>query len=195
MVSPASAAYSAASVAAGLVTSRPGWFESGTLSFEFVKGLPTTLVAIAVALIAFRQYHVAKEQKRVAHEKLRLDLFDRRYEVFELTLAMVASMIDGLQSTESIRANLKVDSDFHVAIARARFLFGDDVTSYMNEVSRRCSAQQTMQASAAQHGAMRPEDAAPYAENATWLSAQINTGAREVFARYLDFGEWRWARG
>lgn len=182
----ASAAMSAVHAAAPVAASAPRWFENGSLTFELVKGLPTTLVAVFVAYVAWRQYQVALEQKRVARVKLNLDLFEQRYEVFERTWAMLSSAIQPLEDPR------KVEIEFHNLRPRARFLFGAEVAEYMAEVSRRCIDQQTIMALTRQSGGfMRPEDIQRHADNSNWLFDQAGTGARELFGRYLDFSEWR----
>jgi len=45
---------------------------------SLLSPIATLIVGLAVAIIAWQQWRVAKD-------KLRLDLFDRRYKVFEAT--------------------------------------------------------------------------------------------------------------
>lgn len=168
----------------------PGWFESGSLSFELMKGLPAAFVTFVIGLIAayiaWRQFQVAKEQKRVAHAKLNFDLFQQRYEVFECTWSMLSSMIQERPN------QVQIEMDFNNARQRARFLFGAEVADYMGEISRRCTDQEFIMLVTKQRGdVMLPEDVERYAENNTWLFDQASSGARDHFGRYLDFSEWR----
>lgn len=78
------------------------------LVLELVKGVPTVLVTLLIGVIAtyiaWRQCKVAKEQRRIAHAKLNLDLFQRRYEIFELTWAMLSSMNKLRDDQETVEA-------------------------------------------------------------------------------------------
>jgi hypothetical protein len=155
-----------------------------------MKGLPAAAVTFVIggiaAYIAWRQFQVAKEQKRVAHAKLNFDLFQQRYEVFECTWSMLSSMIQERPN------HAQIEMDFNNARPRARFLFGAEVADYMAEISRRCIDQQHIMAIAKQRGdVLRPEDIERNAENSVWLFDQASSGARDRFGRYLDFGEWR----
>ena len=188
----------AASVA-GLATSSaalmppaapPGWFETGSLSFELVKGLPAVFVTLVIgaiaAYIAWRQFQVAAEQRRVAQAKLSLDLFQRRYEVFQHTWSMLSSMIQARPD------QAKVEMDFNNARPHARFLFGAEIAECMADISRRRIDQQLIDATTRQPGQlMRPEDTQRSLENTTFFFNEASSGARDRFGRYLDFSEWR----
>jgi len=81
------------------------------------------LAAVAVfgALIAYFQW-------RTAHQRVVLDLFDRRVRVFELAASACGSVISsGKASIESLRM-------MHEAMGNARFLFGEDVNSYLKKL-------------------------------------------------------------
>ena len=47
--------------------------------------IATIIIAIIVAFIGFLQYLNNKEQKIISEEKLKLELFDKRFKVFEST--------------------------------------------------------------------------------------------------------------
>ena len=59
-----------------------GWFENGSISFEWAKSAPTTFAALVIGCIAG---YIAFHQWRVAKAKLNLDLFEKRYVIFEAT--------------------------------------------------------------------------------------------------------------
>ncbi|UEP34910.1 hypothetical protein LL998_01015 [Burkholderia ambifaria] len=94
--------------------------EAQTLCFELAKGVPAAVVALLVgvvgAFIAWRQYHVARA-------KLNLDLFEKRYELFNMVWAFASFVVqDGppsLQAPERIELkNLN---------PKIEFLFGDEI--------------------------------------------------------------------
>jgi hypothetical protein len=81
---------------------------------------PWTLAVIGAfgGFIAYRQW-------RTAHQRVVLDLFDRRLQVFELVEAACGAVIS------SGKASMNELRQFHQAKGKARFLFGDDVNSYL----------------------------------------------------------------
>ena len=91
---------------------------------SFLSPIATLIVGSAVAIIAWQQW-------RVARDKLRLDLFDRRYKVFEatrkfLTMTVKKARFDDAQLFE-----------FCAGIADAEFLFGNDVVDYLAQIRKR----------------------------------------------------------
>ena len=94
--------------------------EQGSLCFEWLKTVPTTIVAFAVAAIAIEQWRVAKA-------KLKLDLFDKRYAIFLDTWKIMSEVI-----TKGPRSqNYGLGNPFSNFIPQARFLFGKDIESYL----------------------------------------------------------------
>ena len=84
----------------------------------------TAIIAFLVALIAWGQWQVARN-------KLRLDLFDRRFKVFDATRKFVASIV---------RDAKRLDEElflFYGATSDATFLFGSDVETYLTEIRKR----------------------------------------------------------
>jgi len=82
----------------------------------------TTMVAIGVAIVAYRQWRVSKE-------KLALDLFERRLAIYFSAKAGVDKVIrDGdVRSNDGIK-------DIVIAQAEAQFLFGDEVLAYFDRL-------------------------------------------------------------
>jgi hypothetical protein len=81
------------------------------------------VLGAVAAFIAWRQW-------RTSHDRLVLDLFERRFQVFqELTRAI-------LIATNKPNAEINDLSNFDVATEKARFLFGPEVHSYLIEVRK-----------------------------------------------------------
>jgi hypothetical protein len=85
----------------------------------------TALLAFAAALLAA---WIAYLQWKTAHLKVAIDLFDRRYQIYldvreiaERTVAMASSTPQDLIAMNR-------------AISSAQFLFGDDVTKYLEDL-------------------------------------------------------------
>jgi hypothetical protein len=94
---------------------------------QYVQALGPTLVALAVAYVAFRQWRTAEANRRIANDKLVLDLFDKRFAWYE---ALKANLFRSLDATDDeVRGA-------YLEIARlsdeSRFLFSDDVVRRMD---------------------------------------------------------------
>jgi hypothetical protein len=61
------------------------------------------------------------EQGRIASERLRLDLFDRRYKVFKVTRKFLATIL------EKASFETRELAEFSLATSDAEFLFGRDI--------------------------------------------------------------------
>jgi hypothetical protein len=80
----------------------------------------TALIALIVALISALQWITARQ-------KVVLDLFDKRFAVYEdLCRAITPHM--GQMST------VRDATNFNRVVIRARFLFGPDVTNFLDEI-------------------------------------------------------------
>jgi hypothetical protein len=81
----------------------------------------TLLVAIGVALIGYFQW-------RTANQRVVMDLFDRRFQVFDKLEGVVLLIVQHGKA---------LDEDFRAAAqakAEARFLFGKDVQEYVQRI-------------------------------------------------------------
>ncbi len=86
----------------------------------FLSALLTPAVAVFGIFIAYRQW-------RLAQEKLKLDLFDKRFEVYEAARELLASiMTSGKAKDEEVMR-------FLVATRAAKWLFKRPVADYLNE--------------------------------------------------------------
>jgi hypothetical protein len=81
-------------------------------------------LSIAVAIIAALQW-------RVADNKLRLDLFDRRYKVYDATRKFLSVIL-----REANFANPQL-FEFYAGTSDAEFLFGPDVTEHLEKIRKR----------------------------------------------------------
>lgn len=110
--------------------------------------IPTTILGIITSYIAYQQHLVAKEQKDIAEDKHRLELFGKRFETYKLFLdiSLSASKISFYKRTEvnetdhdwvqSEEYRTKVKDEFDALISlgeQSRFLFGNDVFETLNK--------------------------------------------------------------
>ena len=85
--------------------------------FDYVAALTPALIAVFVAFVAYRQWMVARQ-------KLRLDLYDKRFTVFEVALKVYQESLGETELTEP--AYEELHRKFITAMIEARFLFSVD---------------------------------------------------------------------
>src|SRR5687767_14193406 len=94
-----------------------------------LKDMTTTLAVLTIvvtgvgALIGYNQW-------RTAHQRVVLDLFDRRLEVFEeIEEAVKAVFYSGTVTPETFRT-------YVIGTSKARFLFGASVNDYLADLQK-----------------------------------------------------------
>jgi len=90
--------------------------------------LPWLTFGIAgfVAFIGVLQYWTARKQWQIANDRAAFDQFKNRYEVYQDMRDVVVKVVGGHISQETWMKAAE-------AAERAQFLFGEDVTSYLNQ--------------------------------------------------------------
>ena len=141
-----------------------------------MKVLPTFFVAVAVAIIAWRQYSLARA-------KLNLDLYERRYKIFEATWSFL--------SNPDLSRPLGMSPEFTNLFPQARFLFGVEIEEYMKKASN-MKTQLSMidMRTRAHNNFMSPEDIEAHTEISNYFFNEASVGCRTVFGKYLDFSKW-----
>jgi hypothetical protein len=91
---------------------------------QYLTAISTPIIALMVAMIAFAQW-------RTAHQRMILDLFQRRMDLIEL--------VSRVASTIVIEGALRIDDvdGFLRATRGDKFLFGSEVTTYLSETYKR----------------------------------------------------------
>ena len=88
---------------------------------QILSGLLTPLIAILAGYIAWQQY-------RTARDKLKLDLYDRRFRVYRGLMDFLHAVIqEGSASRDAL-------GKYYSETNEKKFLFDADVTDYMEEV-------------------------------------------------------------
>lgn len=99
------------------MSSLPAWI-------QYLQALATPAIALLAIVIGMIQW-------RTAHQRAVLDLFDRRMGTYEaLNAAISMIMRDG-------RATVEVLAAFDRAFVKAPFLFGEEVTDFLEETRQR----------------------------------------------------------
>lgn len=104
-----------------------------TLRF-FAAPVATITAAIIAASIAsyfaWHQKNIAYQQKEVAQEKLRLDLFEKRFRVF----SSIFDYYNVILSWKSTEDQKKIRTSFFRSYQEAKFLFGSEVEVIFKKV-------------------------------------------------------------
>src|SRR5262249_42355680 len=91
---------------------------------QYLSAISTPIIALMVAMIAFAQW-------RTAHQRMILDLFQRRMDLIDLVSRIAAViMIEGALRKEDVDGFLR-------ATRGDKFLFGPEVTTYLSETYKR----------------------------------------------------------
>lgn len=141
----------------------------------FLAPSATLIVGLSVAVIAWQQW-------RVARNKLRLDLFDRRYKIYDATRQFLLVIRRD--------ATFK-DSDlftFYAGTSDAEFLFHSDVVDYLAQISKIALEMRRDHkvCEALPVGDERSRYAQAEHEQLLWLGDQL-TAMSKTFRPYLSF--------
>lgn len=143
--------------------------------------LPIATFALSVAVVC-----VAWAQWRVARNKLRLDLFDRRWKIYEATSKFVNAINN---DSGNVVAYL---NDFNAGTRNAAFLFDSDVVDYIQLVREHAvdmHTAHTLFENERNDEAERKRNVERFASERKWLIAQVQSGGAltKTFAPYLGF--------
>lgn len=143
------------------------------------------LKLLAVVAAVFGSY-IAYQQHRTSRARLKLDLFEKRYQVFAGTRQFLTIVLQkGAADLEAIFA-------FRASIGEASFLFSQATCDYLNEIDRHAinlnATREEMDPLPV--GDSRSRLVSELAAERKWLAAQLPE-LRRVFSPYLGFANWR----
>ena len=136
------------------------------------------------ALTAVLALWIAYQQYRTNRSKLRLDLYERRFRVFDAVRDLLATVgRDGAFELKDLQ-------DFVAGTSEATFLFGADIVAYIEELRLKAAdlrrVHRTLADTALPVGPERSQAATDDAELIKWFTEQFEESKRR-FAKYLDF--------
>jgi hypothetical protein len=143
-----------------------------TLMVGLLGTLATLIVGCLVAFIAWQQWQVAQN-------KLRLDLFDRRYKVYNATRDFLSVIVS--------KANFDNSQlfTFYAGISDVEFLFDATIVDYLGQIKKRALEMRTkhklLEDSADRERIAQAED-----QHLLWLTEQLSVMGK-VFTPYLGF--------
>jgi hypothetical protein len=123
-------------------------------------------------------------QWRIARNKLRLDLFDRRWQVYAATRTFLDGILNDPARDVDSRPN-----DFNAGTSNAEFLFGGNVLDYIERVRTRAVDLRTalvLSDEKQPDGEERTCNIKKVEADLNWLIEQ-STAMTKVFAPYLGF--------
>jgi len=167
--------------------------ERTQLALEMVKVIATMTAAGVAAWVAYkigssqrdiaaRQANTAEAQKEIHEAKLKLDLFEERYEVFNALWTYLSRIkIDGPMAAQP--------PDIGNLIPKARFLFGPNIANYMEQAYHKHVELGTLHVQM-EGGNANEEERAGAVKLEEWFAHEAKTCHRH-FGDYLDFSGWK----
>jgi hypothetical protein len=141
--------------------------------------LLTVLVAVFAVWIAFQQYQVARN-------KIKLDLFEKRFSVFVGTRKFLSLVLQ--------KGDVALDDlfSYRASIAEADFLFEEELVKYLWQIDSRALGLHTTTET------MRPLPvsdersrlAQRWADEIGWLTGQLPE-LKKQFGPYMSFRKWK----
>lgn len=141
----------------------------------YLQPITTLFVGLLVGYVAWQQW-------RVAQRKLQLDLFDRRYKVFDATRMFLRKISD---SAECERSYL---DEFNAGTSDAGFLFDQEVVDYLEVIRGRAIEMRKYkpQSTRLPEGDKRSRIEAKETNELEWFVDQL-TVMSSIFSPYLSF--------
>ena len=136
---------------------------------DVLKALPTVVIGSVAVYIAWQQWNTNKQ-------KLILDKFDRRMNVYTGVQNLLLLIRDsGNASTEDF-------TKLNLSVIEATFLFKPEILKYIDEIRQRASLFVGLKN---EHQKQARYDGDEILKERAWLIAQIAV-AKEMFRPYLD---------
>ncbi|MEK7723885.1 MAG: hypothetical protein AAB336_06020 [Acidobacteriota bacterium] len=142
------------------------------------QGLLTPVIAIVTCYIAYQQW-------KTNRDKLNLDRYERRLEVYKEVISFISIGI-----REANYENNELMS-FKPKVSEADFLFGEEIPKYINELQKRAVNLSYWNKEYRDFTQSKPEnyDHEKVVEGKhtelVWISSQLEP-ARKLFKKYLD---------
>ncbi|AXV99830.1 hypothetical protein CJO81_03090 [Ralstonia solanacearum] len=144
--------------------------------------------ALLTLVLGFLAWAVSDDQRTVARAKLRLDLFERRYAIFEVTWDYLSRCTEHKVPPRNAELAVK----FANSIPQAAFLFGRELETYLNTIRDNAITLWLIQErTAANYNVLPPEDIERHTELQRWFFEEARQGAKTIFGRYLSFENWQ----
>jgi hypothetical protein len=153
--------------------------ERGAVMPEWVQWLQ----ALSVPTIAAVGALLAWQQVKIARTKLRHDLFDRRFKVFEAARTFLVTVM------RSGKTSVSEFNDYTGGVIDAQFLLSKEVHTYLFEIRKRAAAMQALNDTLEPlpPGAEKAKLAEKAGEHFAWLVEQLDV-LPDKFKPFLTLG-------
>lgn len=152
--------------------------------YSLLLEITTILAGLLTPMIGVIAVYIAWQQWKTSHQKLMLDLYDRRLRVYEEVVKVLSIVVRDADITYE---KLAV---FRAAVAEADFIFGPEIVSFIDEIySHGCRLHGANEAYSENLKVNRPgydhkQTVADKHTELEWLVTQIET-VKERFGAYL----------
>jgi len=144
------------------------------------KGFPAAFVTLVVGLIAIG---ISYKQYKTAKAKLKLDLFEKRYSVFESAWRF-------LSESTNVNNTAPFAPDFTNMTPQAGFLFGPEVEKYLKDIWEKRAQLKAIFVEQSSRS-LTNEEISRKNELLNWFFEQASGEAKRVFSPWLEFSEWK----
>jgi hypothetical protein len=160
----------------------------GSPCLAVAQGIPTALVALVIGGLTV---YIAWKQKDIARAKLKLDLFERRYKIFEQVWTTVSDTFSyGPRDERFGQVGLgRLGTPFNFYIPEAGFLFGKKIETYIHELAKKWA--QFHHIEGLPKELSTPEQLSAAIDLQNYFKDQLNQGIKAMFSPYLDFDKWK----
>jgi hypothetical protein len=151
------------------------WFDCLDAGIRVLQGLFAPIIGLTVVYIAYQQH-------KTNRNKLRLDLYDRRFKLYNEIQSLLASIVQkGDVSNDDLAGCLRNTKE-------AVFLFKEDIPKYINELYKQACELQFLEKVIGNKvpGADRKKAIEKRAEIFGWFPKQFGK-CTEKFKKYLSF--------
>lgn len=144
------------------------------ICIQYIQAIGPTFVALVVGFVAAT---LTYWQWRTTNDKLKIDLFDKRFSIYAATMKILSATVEsGSCSNEQI-------IEFMRNTKGIEFLFDKEIESYSEEIREKLNELRTGERAGPQAEARKLKD---------YLEEQFKRGAREKFSPYLSFAHLKW---
>lgn len=148
------------------------------MKYEYLLSTITVIIGLSVAVVAYQQYRLAKD-------KLRLDLFEKRFSVYKGVQVFLTKVMS--------KGRVEQDDlfEFRAATQDAVFLFEEDIPEFIKSLDEKALTVNTIgeQLEGIPRGEERSRLVGQRSEGLRWLWGQL-PHLKDVFGPYLRFKAW-----
>jgi hypothetical protein len=149
---------------------------------SYITAIVLPFIALVGAWIAFRQ-------SEIAGNKLKFDLFDKRYEIFMHTWTYLSNIVhNGPEPKSEKSKSFEIFKNFRNNIPQAGFLFGSDIEKYLDELHENHMELWSLQINYDEKG-LKQEEIERKAALTIWFVNEARDVKRR-FDPYLSFQKW-----